>query len=150
MMEFWRLDRHHIRVSHRILGDKNTPPELKSVKNPCNKMSRVLQQVEQTRWTYPYWTTQAATRTPLLILRMDDFEVLQLHPTFKFLMNSTTLPSGSLSIIVWNCRGAGSRIFSHMRELVRRYNPVIFALMENKVSGSTADEVCRRSGFDGS
>lgn len=51
------------------------------------------------------------------------------------------------SIISWNCRGAGSTLFiREMSDIRRRFNPKIIALMEPKISGDRAAEVCRSLG----
>jgi len=57
--------------------------------------------------------------------------------------------SGSLSIMIWNCQRAESRLFyGSLVELRRLYDPTILALMEIKISGSSAKELERRLNFD--
>ena len=36
-----------------------------------------------------------------------------------------------------------------LKELIRKYEPKVLALVETKVSGSIADHTCRRIGFRG-
>ncbi|KAJ8420945.1 hypothetical protein Cgig2_023221 [Carnegiea gigantea] len=55
-----------------------------------------------------------------------------------------------ISIMVWNCQGAASRLFLNtLAELLRRYASAILALVEIKVSGSSAESVCRKLNFNG-
>lgn len=54
-----------------------------------------------------------------------------------------------MNIIVWNCQGAASKRFlrtalSH----VKNYKPICFCLLEPKISGQGADDVCFKLGFD--
>lgn len=54
------------------------------------------------------------------------------------------------SIMIWNCQGAGSKVFFNtLAELLRRYDPSILALVETKIHCTLADDVCRRLKFDG-
>lgn len=52
-----------------------------------------------------------------------------------------------MNVFCWNCRGAGSGNFiREMREYIRLYNPAIIVLMEPRISGVTADAVCKKLG----
>ncbi|KAJ8420683.1 hypothetical protein Cgig2_017151 [Carnegiea gigantea] len=65
-------------------------------------------------------------------------------------MDRQTTISGSLSIMVWNYQGAANRLFLNaLAKLWRRYDPPILALVETKVSGSSAEAICRKLNFDG-
>lgn len=51
------------------------------------------------------------------------------------------------SILCWNCHGAGSLEFLRsMREFKRSYNPAMIILLEPKISGERANEVCWKLG----
>lgn len=51
------------------------------------------------------------------------------------------------TIMSWNCRGAGSREFvREMKEMVKEHMPPNIVLMEPRISGDTADDVCMRLG----
>lgn len=53
-----------------------------------------------------------------------------------------------MSTIFWNCRGAGNRRFrKSLSYMINRHKVDILVLMETKVSGNTADEVCKRIKF---
>jgi len=52
--------------------------------------------------------------------------------------------------MTWNVQGAGSASFLNtLKELIRKYDPTIMALMETKISGRQAEAVCKKIGFDG-
>ena len=56
-----------------------------------------------------------------------------------------------LSLLVWNAQGAGgSGFLSTIRELIRLHDPKVLALIDTRVSGRTAEQVCTRTGFEGS
>ncbi|KAL8138369.1 hypothetical protein V2J09_004370 [Rumex salicifolius] len=56
----------------------------------------------------------------------------------------------NINIITWNIQGAGSRDFMiTLTEIIRIHNPAIVVLVETQLSGSLADKVCGRIGFDG-
>jgi len=53
-------------------------------------------------------------------------------------------------IHAWNVQETGSKGFLvTLKELIQRYSPKILVLVETRISGATADEVCRKIGFDG-
>ncbi|KAJ8446351.1 hypothetical protein Cgig2_005882 [Carnegiea gigantea] len=52
--------------------------------------------------------------------------------------------------MIWNCQVVGNKIFSNtLSELLRRYDPTILALVEIQISGTHAEDVCRRLKFEG-
>ncbi|KAG8661207.1 hypothetical protein MANES_02G220001v8 [Manihot esculenta] len=52
-------------------------------------------------------------------------------------------------IITWNCHGAASSTFRNaFQEYKRLYHPNIFCLMEPRISGEAADEVCGLLGYE--
>lgn len=52
---------------------------------------------------------------------------------FPFLMN----------ILIWNCQGAVSHVFRRtLKQHLRDYNPSIACLLEPKVSGTQANDIC--------
>lgn len=52
------------------------------------------------------------------------------------------------SILFWNCRGAGSREFlCEIKELMKEHHPSILILLESRISGATADGVCKKLGM---
>ncbi|XP_031116716.1 uncharacterized protein LOC116020380 [Ipomoea triloba] len=54
-----------------------------------------------------------------------------------------------MNCLIWNCQGAASRSFSRtLKQFVRDYNPLILGLLEPRVSGSQADKICSKIGFD--
>lgn len=54
-----------------------------------------------------------------------------------------------MSILSWNCQGAASRDFYRVfMDMIRSFKPMLVGLLEPKVSGSNADVLCRRFGFD--
>jgi len=60
------------------------------------------------------------------------------------------LPKNNFSIMTWNVQGAGSvRFLNILKELIRKYDPTIMVLVETKISGRQAEEVCKKIGFDG-
>lgn len=53
-----------------------------------------------------------------------------------------------IKIVSWNCRGAVNSVFvCEMREIIRLYKPSVIILLEPRVSGATADSVCKRLGM---
>ncbi|KAK8689133.1 hypothetical protein V6N13_087859 [Hibiscus sabdariffa] len=53
-----------------------------------------------------------------------------------------------MDCLFWNCRGAASPGFKcHLRNFVRRTNPMIVILLETRASGVVADFVVRKLGF---
>ena len=52
--------------------------------------------------------------------------------------------------MTWNVQGAGNaRFLNTLKELIRKYDPTILVLVETKISGRQAEEVCKKIGFDG-
>lgn len=65
------------------------------------------------------------------------------------LLNSVFMMS-QLSLLVWNVKGAGGANFmSSIKELIGIHRPSVLALVEPRISGLRADEVCDRLGYDG-
>jgi len=55
-----------------------------------------------------------------------------------------------LSLFVWNARGAGSAAFlTSMFDYITQHKPSIVVLLETHISGTRADTVCRKLGFQG-
>lgn len=53
-----------------------------------------------------------------------------------------------MNIAAWNCRGAGSKSFPRiLREVVRKYDIKVMALMETRISDTRADRQVRELGF---
>jgi len=53
-----------------------------------------------------------------------------------------------VNIFIWNVQGAGSRQFQNiLREYIYRHRPSIMALVETRLSGLKAWQVCDRTGF---
>ena len=53
-----------------------------------------------------------------------------------------------MNLLVWNCQGAASREFVRvLKDLLKQHKPDILGLLEPKVSGSQADDVCQKLGF---
>lgn len=50
-------------------------------------------------------------------------------------------------IVSWNCRGVSSKEFLvEMNELIRELRPKIVIIIEPRISGLAADNVCKRLG----
>jgi len=65
-------------------------------------------------------------------------------------MNSQNLTSNNLSLLVWNVQAAGSRNFLlTLKESIYKHDPQILALVEIKISGQLADNVCSSIGVRG-
>ncbi|XVF13155.1 hypothetical protein REPUB_Repub08aG0183800 [Reevesia pubescens] len=55
-----------------------------------------------------------------------------------------------MTVLFWNCRGAGSTSFlSHVKELIRLHNVEILVVAEPRISGLAADKVIRKLRFNG-
>lgn len=55
-----------------------------------------------------------------------------------------------MNFLVWNCRGAGNRRFSGLiKDYIRMYKLSFLALLEPRISGTRADTVIEKLGFDG-
>lgn len=53
-----------------------------------------------------------------------------------------------MNFAAWNCRGAGGKAFPRIfREMIRKYDIKIMALMETRISGVKADRRVRELGF---
>ena len=60
----------------------------------------------------------------------------------------TTNPSHLCNVLVWNVQGAGSREFLHvLREHIHSHKPSIVAMVETRVSGPRAQNICDLVGF---
>jgi len=67
----------------------------------------------------------------------------------SIIMTTFLIPKNYLSIMIWNVQGAGSRSFQYtLKELIHKYDPTIVALVEIKISGQQAEEVCAKIGFE--
>ena len=54
-----------------------------------------------------------------------------------------------MDTIIWNCNGATSRSFlCTLKDVIHRYKLGILGLLETKVSGKQADDICNKLGFD--
>ena len=54
-----------------------------------------------------------------------------------------------MNFIVWNCNGTASREFLRTsKEVLKKYKPDLVGLVETKISGFKADQVCRKLGLD--
>lgn len=54
---------------------------------------------------------------------------------------------GRKKIFAWNCRGARSGDFlREMKEFLRQERPIIILLLEPRISGIVADEICNKLG----
>lgn len=52
------------------------------------------------------------------------------------------------SLIFWNCRGAGSKGFTcKIKELMKEHRLSIVILLEPRISGDSADVVCKKLGL---
>ena len=50
-----------------------------------------------------------------------------------------------MDMIIWNCNGAASRSFlCTLKDVIHRYKPGILGLLETKVSGQQADDICNK------
>lgn len=50
-------------------------------------------------------------------------------------------------VVSWNCRGAAGREFLvQIREIIREFRPKILIIIEPRISGATADKVCKSLG----
>lgn len=53
-----------------------------------------------------------------------------------------------MNCVIWNCRGAGGKEFPALvRDTVRMYNLDFIAILEPRISGTTADRVIERIGL---
>lgn len=49
----------------------------------------------------------------------------------------------------WNCQGAASReVLRFLLDMVNVHKPQVLGLLEMKISGFKADDVCKKLGFD--
>ncbi|XP_019198960.1 PREDICTED: uncharacterized protein LOC109192713 [Ipomoea nil] len=54
-----------------------------------------------------------------------------------------------MNVLVWNCQGAASRSFRRtLKQYLREHKSVITCLLEPRVSGSQANDICFDLGFD--
>ena len=110
----------------------------------------------QTRqnWTHmdqmvPIGIQHAPLPSPLRKRGMKANEDINLLLIPNFFINRQSSNSVPISIMVCNCQDATSRLFLNtLAELLRCYDPAILALVETKVSGSSAKSVCRKLNFD--
>lgn len=50
-------------------------------------------------------------------------------------------------LVYWNCCGIKSKeFFREMREIKRSFDPVVIILLEPKINGDIADDVCKSLG----
>lgn len=67
-----------------------------------------------------------------------------------FASNRRSLPMGlsSINVLSWNCRGASNQHFlRNLKDIIKLHNPTILAILEPKVSGRVANQVCNRIGW---
>lgn len=51
--------------------------------------------------------------------------------------------------LIWNCQGAASREVLHtLKDMIKVHRPAILGILEPKISGVKADDVCNKLGFD--
>ncbi|KAJ8423595.1 hypothetical protein Cgig2_030661 [Carnegiea gigantea] len=56
----------------------------------------------------------------------------------------------SMKLLIWNICGAGSNNFlNSIKEHIQMHKPQIITLLETLVNGPTADEICRKIGYQG-
>lgn len=54
-----------------------------------------------------------------------------------------------ITILSLNCRGAGNQQFlRNLRDLIKVHDPKIMAILEPRISGQVADEVCRKINWE--
>lgn len=54
-----------------------------------------------------------------------------------------------MKIIIWNCQGAKPKEFLQAaKNLIKTHRPMIFGLLETKMSGDGTDKICNNLGFD--
>lgn len=55
-----------------------------------------------------------------------------------------------MNMLVWDCRGAGNKRFPGLiRDYIKMYNLCFLAVLEPRISGTRADNVINKLGFDG-
>ncbi|XP_075499925.1 uncharacterized protein LOC142538495 [Primulina tabacum] len=53
-----------------------------------------------------------------------------------------------MTLLVWNCQGAASKELNCiLKDLIKRNSPSILGLLEPRVSGSHADDICKKMGY---
>ena len=53
-----------------------------------------------------------------------------------------------MKLLIWNCQGASSSGFLRvLKDLLKRHNVACLGLLEPKVSGQHANEICKSIGF---
>lgn len=68
----------------------------------------------------------------------------------RFVPRTQPFFAGIMKIVVWNCRGAGSRDFRrHAKELLRNHKPEVFILIETRVRNCKAEKIIRKLGLGG-
>ena len=66
----------------------------------------------------------------------------------KVFMNNTNQESINLSMLVWNVQGVARKEFLFtLRGLIWRYNPSVLVLVKTKISGTKANEVCKKIAY---
>ena len=54
-----------------------------------------------------------------------------------------------MNMLIWNCNGAASQNFlRRLKDLLCRYKPVLFGLLETRCSGDHANKICNQIGYD--
>lgn len=54
-----------------------------------------------------------------------------------------------MNLLVWNCQGANSREMNRIiKEMIIKFRPSILGLLEPRVSGSHADDICNKMGYE--
>lgn len=55
----------------------------------------------------------------------------------------------NMNLLVWNCQGAASKETNLiLKEMLTKFRPSILGLLEPRVSGSHADDICKRMGYE--
>ncbi|KAJ8422017.1 hypothetical protein Cgig2_007567 [Carnegiea gigantea] len=72
------------------------------------------------------------------------------HATLNFMTSYSDLDHQDMKILIWNTQGAGTHDFMNtLKEHIGMQRPQIVVLLETHISGSRADNVCKRIGFGG-
>ena len=67
----------------------------------------------------------------------------------QFLSLTSLMMNTQVNMVVWNCRGAGKKGFgSFIKDISKLYGFYILVLLETRHSGTRADKVASKLGFD--
>ncbi|XP_019157735.1 PREDICTED: uncharacterized protein LOC109154388 [Ipomoea nil] len=54
-----------------------------------------------------------------------------------------------MNVLVWNCQGAASKVFRRtLKNYLREFKPTVLCLLEPRVSGDNANDICFALGYD--